>query len=103
MYYDDVRDHLLRVIDTIDTTRDYLSGSLDIYTTQQTQRINKSMQRLTAIATIFLPLTFITGIYGMNFSYLPDINWRYGFYAILALCASLAVGMLLYLWRKKMI
>jgi len=52
----------------IDTMRDYLSDSLDIYTTQQTQRINRSMQRLTAIATIFLLLTFITGIYGMNFS-----------------------------------
>jgi magnesium transporter len=103
MYYDDVRDHLFRVIDMIDTMRDYLSGSLDIYTTQQTQRINKSMQRLTAIATIFLPLTFITGIYGMNFSYIPESNWRDGFYAILALCTALAVGMLVYLWRKKMI
>jgi magnesium transporter len=103
MYYDDVSDHLIRVIDMIDTMRDYLSGSLDIYTTQQTQRINRSMQRLTAIATIFLPLTFITGIYGMNFSYIPETNWRYGFYGILALCASLAVGMLVYLWRKKMI
>jgi magnesium transporter len=103
MYYDDVRDHLVRVIDMIDTMRDYLSGSLDIYTTQQTQRINRSMQRLTAIATIFLPLTFVTGVYGTNFSYIPETNWRYGFYGILALCASLAVGMLVYLWRKKMI
>jgi magnesium transporter len=102
MYYD-VRDHLIRVIDMIDTMRDYLSGSLDIYTTQQTQRINKSMQRLTAIATIFLPLTFLTGIYGMNFSYIPESNWRYGFYAVLALSTFLAVGMLVYLWRKKMI
>jgi magnesium transporter len=103
MYYDDVRDHLVRVIDMIDAMRDYLSGSLDIYTTQQTQRINKSMQRLTAIATIFLPLTFITGIYGMNFSYIPESNWRYGFFAILALSTLLAVGMIVYLWRKKMI
>jgi magnesium transporter len=103
VYYDDVRDHLVRVIDMIDTMRDYLSGSLEIYTTQQTQRINKSMQRLTAIATIFLPLTFLTGIYGMNFSYIPESNWRYGFYAILALSTFLAVGMIVYLWRKKMI
>jgi magnesium transporter len=103
MYYDDVRDHLVRVIDMIDAMRDYLSGSLDIYTTQQTQRINRSMQRLTAIATIFLPLTFITGIYGMNFSYIPESNWRYGFFAILALSTFLAVGMIVYLWRKKMI
>jgi len=103
MYYDDVRDHLVRVIDMIDTMRDYLSGSLDIYTTQQTQRINRSMQRLTAIATIFLPLTFITGIYGMNLSYIPESNWRNGFFAILVLSTFLAVGMVVYLWRKKMI
>jgi magnesium transporter len=102
-YYDDVRDHLLRVIDMIDTMRDYLSGSLDIYTTHQTQRINRSMQRLTAIATVFLPLTFITGIYGMNFSFMPETQWHYGFYAVLGLCTVLAVGMLVYLFRNKMI
>jgi magnesium transporter len=102
-YYDDVRDHLLRVIDMIDTMRDYLAGSLDIYTTRQTQRINQSMQRLTAISVIFLPLTFITGIYGMNFSYMPETEWHYGFYAVLGLCATLAIGMLFYLYRKRII
>lgn len=103
MYYDDVRDHLFRVVDMIDTMRDYLAGSLDIYTTQQTQRINHSMQRLTAIATIFLPLTFITGIYGMNFANMPETEWNYGFYAVLAICAALGVGMLVYLYRKKVL
>jgi magnesium transporter len=73
-HYDDVHDHLVRAIDMIDTMRDYLSGSLDIDTTQQTQRVNRSMQRLSAIATILLPLTFITGIYGMNFSHIPESN-----------------------------
>src|SRR5919199_3382442 len=99
-YYDDVRDHLLRVIDMIDTMRDYLAGSLDIYTTQQTQRINQSMQRLTAISLIFLPLTFITGIYGMNFVFMPETHWHFGFYAVLALCALVGGGMLYYLHRK---
>ncbi len=103
MYYDDVRDHLVRVVDMIDTMRDYLTGSLDVYTTQQTQRINQSMQRLTAISTIFLPLTFITGIYGMNFQYIPETQWQYGFYAVLALCAILGAGMLVYLHRKKVL
>ncbi len=103
MYYDDVRDHLVRVVDMIDTMRDYLTGSLDVYTTQQTQRINQSMQRLTAIATIFLPLTFITGIYGMNFQYMPETQWQYGFYAVLALCTILGAGMLVYLHRKKVL
>jgi magnesium transporter len=102
-YYDDVRDHLYRVIDMIDTMRDYLTGSLDIYTTQQTRRINQSVQRLTALSTIFLPLTFITGIYGMNFAHMPETEWRYGFYGILALCAALGIGMFVYLTRKKII
>jgi magnesium transporter len=103
MYYDDVRDHLLRVIDMIDTMRDYLTGSLDIYTTQQTQRINQSMQKLTAIATIFLPLTFITGLYGMNFENMPELHTHYGYFVVLAVILSLASLMLLYLRRKRII
>ena len=103
MYYEDVRDHLIRVVDMIDTMRDYLAGSLDIYATQQTQHINQSIQRLTAISLIFLPLTFITGIYGMNFAFMPETQWHYGFYAILALCALVGGGMLYYLHRKRML
>jgi magnesium transporter len=109
-YYDDVRDHLIRVVDMIDTMRDYLMDSLKIYTTQQTRRnteetrrVNQSVARLTAVATIFLPLTFITGVYGMNFEYMPETQWQYGFYAILGLCVVLGIGMLLYLRRKNII
>ena len=109
-YYDDVRDHLIRVVDMIDTMRDYLMDSLEIYTTQQTRRnteetrrVNQSVARLTAVATIFLPLTFITGVYGMNFEYMPETQWQYGFYAILGLCVVLGIGMLLYLRRKNII
>ena len=109
-YYDDVRDHLIRVVDMIDTMRDYLMDSLDIYTTRQTQRnaeetrrVNRSVARLTAVATLFLPLTFISGLYGMNFEYMPETQWRYGFYAVLTLCALLAISMLVYLRRKGII
>ncbi len=110
MYYDDVRDHLIRVVDMIDTMRDYLRDSLEVYTTQQTrrnaeetQRVNQSVARLTAVSTIFLPLTFITGVYGMNFKYMPETEWQYGFYSILMLCVILGLGMLFYLRRKKII
>ena len=104
-YYDDVRDHLIRVVDMIDTMRDYLTGSLDIYTTQQTQRINQSMQRLTAISLIFLPLTFITGIYGMNFrsENIPGQGFAYGTFAVIGFMMLLGMGMFLYLRRKKVI
>ena len=103
MYYDDVRDHLLRVIDMIDTMRDYLTGSLDIYTTQQTQRLNQSMQRLTAISTIFLPLTFITGLYGMNFENMPELHTQYGYFVVLSVIVLLGSLMLLYLRSKRII
>jgi magnesium transporter len=109
-YFDDVRDYLIRVVDMIDTMHDYLMDSLDIYTTQQsrrnaeeTRRVNQSVARLTAVSTIFLPLTFLTGIYGMNFEYIPETEWQYGFYAIPMLCAVIGLGMLVYLRSKKIV
>ncbi len=109
-YYDDVRDHLIRVVDMIDTMRDYLMDSLDIYTTRQTQRnaeetrrVNQSVARLTAVSTIFLPLTFITGIYGMNFENMPELATRYGYFVVLAVLMTLALSMLVYLRRKGII
>jgi magnesium transporter len=89
MHYDDVRDHLIRVVDMIDTMRDYLAGSLDIYTTQQTQRINQSLQRLNAISTVILPLTFITSVYGMNFQNMQALTTRYGYFVVLAALGAL--------------
>ena len=102
-HYDDVRDHLIRVVDMIDTLRDYLVGSLDIYTTQQTQRINQSLQRLTAISTVILPLTFVTSVYGMNFQNMPELGTRYGYFVLLAVLACLGAFMIYYLHRKKML
>ncbi len=109
-YYDDVRDHLIRVVDMIDTMRDYLMDSLDIYTTRQTQRnaeetrrVNQSVARLTAVSTLFLPLTFITSVYGMNFQNMPELSTRYGYFVVLAVLVILAFSMLVYLRRKDII
>ncbi len=107
-YYDDVQDHLIWVVDMIDTMRDYLMDSLDIYTTQQTrrnaeqtQRVNQSVARLTAVSTIFLPLTFITGIYGMNFEHMPELDWLYGYpFALGLILASAVLPVLYFKWRR---
>jgi magnesium transporter len=84
--------------------------SLEIYTTQQTrrnaeqtQRVNQSVARLTAVSTIFLPLTFITGIYGMNFENMPELSTRFGYFVILGVLLTLALSMLVYLRRKNII
>ncbi|MDP8974094.1 MAG: magnesium/cobalt transporter CorA [Actinomycetota bacterium] len=109
-YFDDVRDHLIRVVDMIDTMSDYLMDSLDIYTTQQTRRnaeetkrVNQSVVRLTAVSTIFLPLTFLTGIYGMNFENMPELSTRYGYFVVLGVLFTLGLSMLVYLRNKKII
>jgi len=93
MYYANVRDHLNRVVDSIDTMRDYLTGAQEIYTTRATQRINEGLQRLTAISTIVLPLTLVTGIYGMNFENMPELRWHYGFYIVIAIMLAICATM----------
>ena len=109
-YYDDVRDHLIRVVDMIDTMRGYLMDSLDVYTTQQTRRnaeetrrVNQSVARLTAVSTIFLPLTFLTSIYGMNFANMPELSTRYGYFVLLGVLLTLGLSMVVYLHRKNII
>ncbi len=97
----DVYDHTIQVIDTVETYRDMLSGMLDIYLSSVSNRMNEIMKVLTIIATIFIPLTFIAGIYGMNFDFMPELNWRWGYFAVLALMAAVGVFMLFYFWRKK--
>lgn len=102
-YFQDILDHLNRVMDSIETTRDYLSSTMEIYTTRATQRINQSIQKLTAISTVILPLTFITSVYGMNFENMPELATRYGYFVVLAVLLALGAIMLYYLHRRKML
>jgi magnesium transporter len=97
----DVYDHTVQVIDTVETYRDMLSGMLDIYLSSISNRMNEVMKVLTIIATIFIPLTFIAGIYGMNFKFMPELEWRWGYFIVLGVMAGLAVWMLIYFKRKK--
>jgi len=103
IYLRDIYDHTIQVIDNIETFRDMLSGMMDIYLSSISNRMNEIMKVLTIIATIFIPLTFIVGLYGMNFKYMPELSWPWGYPLILALMLAVAVFMLSYFRRKKWI
>jgi magnesium transporter len=103
VYLRDVYDHTIQVIDAVETFRDMLSGMLDIYLSSVSNRMNEVMKVLTIIATIFIPLTFIAGIYGMNFRYMPELEQGWSYPAILILMLIIAIVMLVYFRRKKWI
>jgi len=101
VYLRDVHDHTIEVIDTMETYRDMVSGMLDIYLSSISNRMNEIMKVLTIIATIFIPLTFITGIFGMNFRYMPGLAWAWAYPAILLTMAAIGGFMLLYFRKRK--
>jgi len=103
LYLRDVYDHTIQVIDTLETYRDMAAGMLDIYLSSTSNRMNEVMKVLTIIATIFIPLSFIAGVFGMNFRQMPELEWGYGYPASLALMAAVALVMLLYFRRKRWI
>jgi magnesium transporter len=97
----DVYDNTVQVVDTVETFRDIISGMLDLYLSSMSNRMNEIMKVLTIIATIFIPLTFIAGVYGMNFSYMPELKWRWGYFAVLGVMLVIAGGLLWFFRRKK--
>jgi magnesium transporter len=101
IYLRDVYDHTIQVIDTIETFRDMISGMLDIYLSSISNRMNAVMKVLTIIATIFMPLTFIAGIYGMNFKYMPELDWRWGYPAVWLVVVFIGISMLIYFKKKR--
>ncbi len=107
IYIRDLYDHTIQVIDTVETFRDMISGMLDVYLSSVSNRMNEIMKVLTIFAAIFIPLTFIAGIYGMNFNpekspfNMPELNWYLGYPFAVALMVSVGVGMLFYFRRKK--
>jgi magnesium transporter len=88
-------------MDAVETFREMLSGMLDIYLSSISNRMNEIMKVLTIIATIFIPLTFVAGVYGMNFRYMPEIGWPWGYPMILLVMAAIGVTMIVYFRRKK--
>ena len=101
VYFKDIYDHTIAIIDTVETFRDMLSGMLDIYLSTISNRLNEVMKVLTIIATIFMPLTFLAGVYGMNFKYMPELEYRWSYFCVLAIMLVVALLMLRYFKKKK--
>jgi len=100
-YLRDVYDHVIHIIDSVDIYREMLSSMLDLYLSSVSNRLNEVMKILTAISLIFMPLTFIVGVYGMNFKFMPELEWRYGYFYALVGMSAIGAAMFLYFKRKK--
>ena len=100
VYLRDLYDHVVQVIETLETFREMLSGHLEVYLSTISNKTNEIMKFLTIIGTIFIPLTFIAGVYGMNFKHMPELEWRWGYYLIWAVMIGIGVALLAY-FRKK--
>ena len=98
-YFQDVFDHLIRVADTIDTLRDMIGSMMDAYLSISGNRMNMVMKRLTSISTILMSVTLVAGIYGMNFDYMPELKWRYGY--VVTLLSMVAVGLAIYFYFRR--
>lgn len=101
VYYRDVYDHIIHVIDILETFREMIAAMHDTYMNFVNNRMNEIMKVLTVVATIFIPLTFIAGVYGMNFRYMPELGWQWGYFGVLGFMGVLVMGMVLYFRRKN--
>jgi magnesium transporter len=101
VYLRDVYDHTIQVIDAVETYRDMLSGMLDIYLSSVSNRMNEVMKVLTIIATVFIPLTFVAGVYGMNFQHMPELAWPWAYPLLWAVMIVIAAAMVVYFRRKR--
>ena len=101
VYLRDVYDHVIQAIDTIETFRDMLSSMLDIYLSSLSNKMNQVMKVLTIIATIFIPMTFLAGIYGMNFKYMPELDWRYAYLVFWLVVVTVFIIMIAYFKKRK--
>ena len=102
-FYRDVADHFVRVTDLADSYRDILGSILDMYMSVQGQKLNEIMKVLTLMSTIMLPMTFVAGIYGMNFEFMPELHMKYGYYGAIAAMFTIAVVLLLFFRKRKWI
>lgn len=100
VYFRDVYDHLIRITEELDSLREILSGALEVHLSSISNQLNITMKRLTAWGTIFVIITAIAGIYGMNFDYMPELKWRYGYPIVMGLMALISIGLYFYFKKK---
>jgi magnesium transporter len=100
-YLNDVYDHLNQIVQTIDNFREMISDMMDLLMANNANRMNSIITTLTLISSIFIPLTFIVGIYGMNFKYFPELEWRYGYPIIMFIMLMIGLGMYIYMRKKR--
>lgn len=100
LYARDAHDHSMQVLDAIESYREMTVGLMDLYLSNVALRSNETMRTLTVVATIFIPLTFIAGVYGMNFQYMPELGWRWGYGGVWALMIAVAAGLLVWFQRR---
>lgn len=100
-FFNDVNDHLQFVLQTLDGCRDMISALVDLYLSNNDQRMNNIMKRLTIVSTIFIPLTFLAGIWGMNFEWMPELGWKYGYLMAWGVMLVTGIGVYLFFKRKK--
>ena len=101
LFIRDIYSHTIELIETLETFREVLSGLLDMHMSAMSNRMNEVMKTLTIIATIFIPLTFIVGIYGMNFANMPELSWKWGYYVTCVIMIAIALSLLVFFRRKK--
>ena len=94
-------DHNMQLFESLDASRDMVLSMMDIYLSFQSNRMNQQMRVLTIITIIFMPLTVITGIYGMNFDNMPELHWHYDYFMVLGLMLCIIVGLLIFFSRRK--
>lgn len=102
-YFDDVYDHLQQINDMTESFRNTIDGIESRYLAYMSQKMNETMQTLTVFASIFMPITFIAGVYGMNFKHMPELDWQWGYYIILGVMIIITLLMLLYFKRRSLL
>ncbi|MHB1484744.1 MAG: magnesium/cobalt transporter CorA [Saccharofermentanales bacterium] len=103
IYIRDIYDHIIQALDTTEIFRELLAGLMDIYLSSVSNKLNEIMKVLTIISTIFIPITFLVGLYGMNFKYMPELNWEWGYGSVIAVIITVVISMLLFFKHKKWI